>query len=530
MGRFLNKGNEKFERFSRSRYYVDKTELINRLLESDETEKFICNSRARRFGKSVTANMLVAYFSKGAASEALFKPLKCVKDRLFMENMNHYDTIFADIQAVFVEARRSKEDPNEYLDKCFVGELKAAYPEIVSDRDVLEKALGKIYQATGSQFVIIFDEWDYPIRELEPQHTERTDYVEFLRGLFKSSDASEYIRLAYLTGIMPIVRTKGQSAVNNFIEYTMTNPGDLAQSIGFVEAEVRALCERFSVDFEQMKEWYNGYDLNNTAIYNPLSVVRAISGRRFQQYWTVTGTYGDIDDLINENYDGLREDIIRMLSGNRVTINISDGRNDLQTFQSKNEVLTALIHLGYFAYDADTREIYVPNKEIQEVFYQYMENNRDDNLSRFMNLSEKVFNAVIEEDGECTARLIQSIHNDFISALEYNNENSLACTIMIALIAAFTHYHKPVREFPCGKGFADIVYLPLSDHLGNPVIVVELKWDRSAKAAISQIKEKQYPESLEQYWGEVLLVGINYDKKTKKHLCVIERHIKNGHA
>lgn len=155
-----------------------------------------------------------------------------------------------------------------------------------------------------------------------------------------------------------------------------------------------------------MKEWYNGYDLNNTAIYNPLSVVRAISGRRFQQYWTVTGTYGDIDDLINENYDGLREDIIRMLSGNRVTINISDGRNDLQTFQSKNEVLTALIHLGYFAYDADTREIYVPNKEIQEVFYQYMENNRDDNLSRFMNLSEKVFNAVIEEDGECTARLI----------------------------------------------------------------------------------------------------------------------------
>ena len=310
----------------------------------------------------------------------------------------------------------------------------------------------------------------------------------------------------------------------------MTNPGDLAQSIGFVEAEVRALCERFSVDFEQMKEWYNGYDLNNTAIYNPLSVVRAISGRRFQQYWTVTGTYGDIDDLINENYDGLREDIIRMLSGNRVTINISDGRNDLQTFQSKNEVLTALIHLGYFAYDADTREIYVPNKEIQEVFYQYMENNRDDNLSRFMNLSEKVFNAVIEEDGECTARLIQSIHNDFISALEYNNENSLACTIMIALIAAFTHYHKPVREFPCGKGFADIVYLPLSDHLGNPVIVVELKWDRSAKAAISQIKEKQYPESLEQYWGEVLLVGINYDKKTKKHLCVIERHIKNGYA
>ncbi len=346
----------------------------------------------------------------------------------------------------------------------------------------LAAALESIYNQTGERFVIIFDEWDYPIRELDESSPDRLAYTEMLRGLFKNNAAKSYVRLAYLTGIMPIVRIKGQSAVNNFMEYTMTNPMD----------------------------------------YNPLSVVRVISAKRFGQYWTVTGTYGDIDDLINKNFDGLRVDIIRMLSGNRIPVNVSNGKNDLQFFKSKSEVITALIHLGYFAYDADAREAYVPNKEIQEVFYQYMVNNESDNLSRFIKVSEKILNAVMERDAEETARQIQNVHNDFISGIEYNDENSLVCTITIALISAFRYYHKPIREFPCGRGFADIVYLPLQTQPNRPVLVVELKWNKSAQTAIAQIKKKQYPESLREYSGDILLVGIDYDKKTKEHYCVIE--------
>lgn len=522
MGRFLNKGNGKFAELVASKYFVDKTKLINKLLEKDRTEKFICNSRARRFGKSVTADMLVAYFSKGADSRELFAPLKCEKNKLFVESMNQYDTIFVDIQAQFVQAKIKNQKPNLYIGKLLVQELKIEYPELVSEDDTLADALANIYNDTENQFVIIFDEWDYPIRELDEDCQERTDYIEFLRGLFKNSDAKEYIRLAYLTGIMPVVRTKGQSAVNNFVEYTMTNPMDLAQDIGFTEGEVQFLCEKFGIDFDRMKEWYNGYNLNGIAMYNPLSVVRALSAKRFQQYWTTTGTYGDIDDLINKNFDGLREDLIKMLSGNRILINVSNGKNDLQSFKNKSEVITALIHLGYFAYNADTREAYVPNKEIQEVFYQYMEDNENDNLSRFMRVSEKILNAVMEGDSGQIAKLIQSVHNDFTSSIEYNDENSLSCTIMIALIAAFTYYHQPIREFPCGKGFADIVYLPLPNHPNRPVIVVELKWDKSVSAAISQIKERQYPKSLRGYAGNILLVGIIYDKKTKEHVCEIE--------
>lgn len=522
MGRFLNAGNEAFAEFSKTRYFVDKSELINKLLEKDITEKFVCNSRARRFGKSVTADMLAAYFSKGVDSRSLFEPLKCVKDNLFRESMNAYDTIFVDIQAQFKEAEFENEEPNTYISRNIVRELQEEYADIDLGKMSLMNALATIYSKTGNRFVVIFDEWDYPVRELDEMNPGRVRYVELLRGLFKNNDAKKYIRLAYLTGIMPVVRTKGQSAINNFKEYTMTNTRDLGRYIGFTEDEVQMLCAKSGVDFEQMKLWYNGYLLSGEAMYNPLSVLNAIEDNVFTQYWTTTGSYEDIDALISRNFDGLREDIIKMLSGNRVAIDVSGGKNDLRTFVNKDEVVTALIHLGYFAYDGKTQEAYVPNREIQAVFYKYMKNDRNDNLSRFMKASEEILNAVLDGDADKAARRIQSVHNDFVSGIEYNDENSLVCTITIALISAFQYYHKPIREFPCGKGFADIVYLPLPGHENRPVLVVELKWDKGAEAAIAQIKDRQYPESLRGYAGEILLVGIDYDRKTKEHLCVIE--------
>ena len=224
MGLYLNIGNQNFAEFSRTQYFVDKSQLINKLLKKDITEKFVCNSRARRFGKSVTADMLVAYFSKGADSRHLFAPLKCVKDALFLESMNAYDTIFVDIQAQFKEAEFENEEPNRYISREIVRELQTEYADIELGEMSVMNALSAIYDKKGSRFVIIFDEWDYPIREFGEEDSHRRAYTEMLRGLFKNNAAKSYIRLAYLTGIMPIVRTKGQSAVNNFMEYTMTNP------------------------------------------------------------------------------------------------------------------------------------------------------------------------------------------------------------------------------------------------------------------------------------------------------------------
>lgn len=523
MGLFLNMGNENFAEFVQTQYFVDKSALINELLKKDITEKFICNSRARRFGKSVTADMLVAYFSKGADSRELFAPLKCEKDALFVDSMNAYDTIFVDIQAQFKEAADTSVSPNPYIRGNLVRELRQAYPELVIGDMTLVSALSTIYDRTGNRFVLIFDEWDYPVRELAADNPDRVAYIELLRGLFKSNAAKSYVRLAYLTGIMPIVRTKGQSAVNNFREYTMTDPGALSRYIGFTEREVQMLCDKCGADYGQMKEWYNGYNLNGTAMYNPLSVVSALSTSKFRQYWTVTGTYGDIDDLINKDFDGLRESIIKMLSGNRILVDVDNGINDLQTFEDKEQVITALIHMGYCAYDEETQEAYIPNKEIQAVFYKSVKKSKNDGLSQFMRLSAEILNAVLARDGERAAKLIQDVHNNFVSGIEYNDENSLSCTVMIALIAAFSCYHRPIREFPTGKGFADIVYLPRANCPSHPVLVVELKWDKGADAAIAQIRRKQYPESLMDYSGNILMVGIDYDKKTKEHVCKIER-------
>ncbi|MDE7418069.1 MAG: ATP-binding protein [Lachnospiraceae bacterium] len=526
VGRFLNKGNQKFAEFSRTKYFIDKTEILNVLLEKDADEKFICCSRPRRFGKSVTADMITAYFSRGADSRSLFEPLKCTKNELFLKSMNQYDTIFVDIQAQFVAAASVVMEPNRYIQKNIVKELQEKYSELISDDLPLMAALAIINNETGNQFVIIFDEWDYPIRERSMDNKERLDYIEFLRGLFKSSDAKNYIRLAYLTGILPMVRMKGQSAVNNFHEYTMIRPKDLGDFIGFTEEEVAWLCEKYHIDFQKMKEWYNGYNINGRAIYNPLSVVRAIAEDDFGQFWTETGTYEDIGELINRNFNGLREAVIEMLSGNRIHVNVAGCQNDMHTFVDKDQVITILIHLGYFAYDKSEQEAYVPNKEIQEVFYKYMENQSGDNLSKFMELSESIAEAVLTMDEDAAARLIQEVHNDFVSSIEYNDENSLSCTITVALLAFFQYYHKPVREFPCGKGFADIVYLPLAKHPNRPVVVVELKWNKDARTAIKQIKERAYPESLKDYSGEILLVGITYNKKTKEHQCMIENYQK----
>jgi hypothetical protein len=224
VGRFLNRDNQKYAKFSTTKYFVDKTGMINKLLEKDDDEKFLCCSRPRRFGKSITAHMLVAYFSRGAESSSLFAPLKCVKDKAFLANLNQYDTIFMDIQAQFVKAKDQNANPNKMLQENVVKELREAYPELVNANDNLAEALSIVHAATGSEFVIIFDEWDYPIRELAGNSRERLDYIEFLRMMFKNAEAQDYVRLAYLTGILPMVRSKGQSAVNNFDEYTMTDP------------------------------------------------------------------------------------------------------------------------------------------------------------------------------------------------------------------------------------------------------------------------------------------------------------------
>lgn len=523
MGRFVNPDNTTFKAALNTKIYVDKTELIeftNSLIGT--TENFICNSRPRRFGKSYTANMLSAYYSKGCDSRELFCGLAVEKSSAYLEYLNKFDVIHFDLQWFF-----SKEHIDETVDlitNTIVDELKKIYEDVLSvDVRTIPDALSQINAVTGNRFVIIIDEWDMLIRDASKNKAIQEKYIDFLRRLFKGIEPEKYIALAYITGILPIKKYNTQSALNNFNEYTMLDQGHLASYIGFTESEVKILCDEYHKDFTEVKRWYDGYQLGEYHVYNPRAVVSLMTRGNFQSYWTQTGTYESILPLINMNFDGLRSDIIDMLSGDSVTVIPYFFQNDMVSFRDKDDVLTLLIHLGYLGYDQKRKQAFIPNEEIRFEFAMATKLNKWSELNIFEKESQKLLDALLDGDEAAVADMLEKIHNQYISIIQYNDENSLSSVLAIALLSSMDYYFKPIRELPTGRGFADFVYIPKPEYKADyPALVVELKWNKSASTALAQIKAKHYTESIKEYTGRLLLVGINYDKKTKEHTCCIE--------
>ena len=528
MGLFVNPDNRAFRDAVDGEIYVDKSgvlESTNRFLGTPQ--KFICNSRPRRFGKSMAANMLAAYYSKGCDSHELFAGLAIAKSADYEKYLNKFDVIHLDIQWCFKEAG-SAEKTVSFITQTVLGELRDIYGDIIPKHiDKVSGALAYISAATGNRFVVIIDEWDVLIRDEANNKAVQEEYIDFLRNLFKGVEPTKFIALAYLTGILPIKKYKTQSALNNFDEYTMLDSGFLAPYVGFTEAEVQALCEQYNKNFAEVKRWYDGYELDGYHVYNPRAVVSLMLRGTFQSYWTQTGTYESILPLINMDFDGLRSAIIDMLSGDAVEVIPYFFQNDMVSFRDKDDVLTLLIHLGYLGYNQKRRQAFIPNEEIRFEFAMATKLNRWSELISFQKESRALLEAVLDDDTEAVSEMLEKIHNQYASVIEYNDENSLSSVLTIAFLGTMDYYFKPVRELPTGRGFADFVYIPKPEYREDyPALVVELKWNKSAATALQQIKEKYYAESLEDYVGEILLVGINYDKKTKKHSCSIEKIVK----
>ena len=367
MGRFVNPDNSIFQEAVNSEIYVDKSGLIsytNKVLCT--TQKFICNSRPRRFGKSMTADMLTAYYSKGANSGELFSLLEISSSSDFEKHLNKYDVIHFDVQW-FLGIARNPDCVVARIEKEVINELIEYYPGILQEStDSLSYALSKINNKTGNKFVIIIDEWDVLIRDDANNQKVQDEYISFLRGLFKGTEPSKYIALAYLTGILPIKRERTQSALNNFNEYTILDAGPFAKYVGFTEDEVKALSQKYNVSFEEVRRWYDGYLIDDYHIYNPRAVVCVMLNGKFRSYWSGTSSYSAIVPLINMNYAGLKEAILETISGGNVPVDTSDFQNDVVSFTSKDDVLTYLIHLGYLAYKEKEKTAFIPNEEIRE--------------------------------------------------------------------------------------------------------------------------------------------------------------------
>lgn len=530
MGVYLNPGKGSFKMSINSPIFVDKScliEVTNCYIQT--AQRFICVSRPRRFGKSMVADMLAAYYGKETDSSDLFCGLKISKASSYTTHLNQYDVIKINMQE-FLSATHSVLEMLDRMSRFLIYDLTEHFTGIrYRDEGDLVQVMRDIFAKTGHSFVILIDEWDCLFREYQQDKEAQKQYLDFLRAWLKDQ---EYIALAYMTGILPIKKYGSHSALNMFTEYSMTNPREMAEFFGFTEEEVKELCKEYNRSFEETQSWYDGYELVTMAgaepktysMYSPKSVVEAMLSGMFDNYWNQTETYEALKVYIQMNFDGLKDAVVRMLSGDRVEINIGTFSNDMTTFQGRDDVLTLLVHLGYLTYHWLDKAVSIPNREVAQEYVNAISTMDWTEVTRAIDASKKLLESLWGMDADAVAKGVEEAHNEF-SILQYNDENSLSCTIWLAFYFA-REYYTIVRELPTGKGFADICLIPRKRYADKPAVVIELKWDKSAEGAIRQIKEKNYINALKEYKGNLLLAGINYDKDSKKHSCVIERCVK----
>lgn len=515
MGIYLNPGNEEFKNTINKMIYVDKSLLIEKIgTYSKAINQYICISRPRRFGKSTDANMLVAYYSKGCNSHNLFDHLKISNTKNYEKDLNQHNVIHLNMQD-FLSMTNSIEDMLILLSEEVIFELTQKYP-VTTSRNILSLVLSRIFSQYNESFIFIIDEWDCVFRDFKQDKEAQEKYLDFLRNLLKDKS---YVKMCYMTGILPIKKYGTHSALNMFDEISMIEPRSYSEFMGFTEEEVKALCEEYNVDFTMMQYWYNGYHLKeNISIYSPRSVTASIADHNFLNYWSQTETFEALKEYIDLNFDGLKENITAMMAGMKVDIDISSFQNDMTTFHSKDDVMTLLIHLGYLGYDSINQKVYIPNNEVNGTFITSVKNSNWNIVSTMLKNSKNLLEATWNLDAKKVAEYIQEAHYE-TSILQYNDENALSYTISLAYIAA-KEFYTIVRELPTGKGYADIAFIPKMD---KPAMLIELKYNHDVETGIDQIKKKNYPKGLEHYQNNLLLISISYDKTTKEHSCMIEK-------
>lgn len=523
MGRYINPGNSGFSEIVESNY-VDKTllvELINKTINT--TNKLTCISRPRRFGKSFAAKMLAAYYDCGCDSHTLFDDKKIAKTERYEKNINKYNVVYIEVTSFISETLRnggSLSDVPRAIVETLSRDIDASFGSHLEGNEFKEKMISAVSES-GRKFVFIIDEWDAVIREGKNDEKAQKLYLELLREWFKNGNFTpRVVAAAYMTGILPIKKDGSQSALSDFKEYTMLDPLIYAEFVGFTEKEVENLCSREGVDFSLMKYWYNGYSFPEVgAVYNPNSVMSAVKDKRFKSYWVQTSASEGLFDYINRDYMGLQKTIAELIGGIDVKVNTYSFANDLTSFRDKDDVLTLLIHLGYLSYNPETETVRIPNEEIKREFQKSIRFVNNKETQRRLKASDKLFQDTISMNEKEVAEAIERVHREETSPLHYNREESLRSVIKLAYYTYRDHYLR-FEELPSGLGYADIVYIPLPDSL-YPVLVIELKWNKSALGAIDQILDRKYPTFLSSYNGDILLVGINYDKDDKKHTAKI---------
>ncbi len=528
MSKYINNGNELFKEI-RNDYYVDKSGLIKEVNKTiGKNNRLTCVSRPRRFGKTFSAQMLMAYYSKGVDSSFLFDDLEIAGSNDYKTHLNKYNVLSVDVAAFSSEAPSLTELP-QFISSKIIKEISKTYPEMDSGISLIEALDYYIEKdSDGSKFIAVIDEWDMPIRDAASTPESQKAYLEFLRMLFKNINYTKKVfAAAYMTGILPVKKDGSQSPLSEFWEYSIMNPNGFAPYIGFVEDDVEKICKEYGMGIEGMREWYDGYRVYSgnevISLYNPNSVMHAALLHKYGSYWRESSVADSLKDYINYDFDGLSVASERLLAGFDVCVDVSGFQNDFVTFKSADDVLTLLIHLGYVNYDYDRKTIRIPNNEIREEFAEMIHSVKHSDTIKRIKESERLLDDIVAMDCDAVAKAIQKVHMEESSKKYYNNEQALRAVIKLALFIYKDHYIK-MEELDSGLGYADIVYLP-KKYDEYPALVVELKCNDTIETGISQIKSRKYPDVIKDYGAEILLVSVSYDKDdvAKTHKCLIER-------
>lgn len=521
----LNAGNSTFKRGLKADY-VDKSMFIAYVNSFVDSEEFcLCVSRGRRFGKSLTAKMLNAYYSKGADSKSIFDNLEISKDPSYLENLNKYDVMYFDMQAY-----GKKDEDGSYflnnLNQAVIESLKKSYPSELKDQDFscMEDAISFAYEVLDSKFIVIIDEWDFVFRNYPNNQKLQEDYIDLLSSLFKETQMSDCFSLVYMTGILPIKRYSDQSKLNNFFELSMLYTAGMGKYFGFTPSEVQALCQKHNIDFEKTKYWYDGYRLDGEDIYNPQAIKYLIKNHGiFQDFWTKTASMDAVYDCIGRNFDGVKESIIDLVAGNSLTnVNFNNPHLDPNNFCKRDDVLIYMIYLCYLAYDKQTHSVYVPNNEVRENLRESLDELKWPLYEETLKISDELLQATLDKDCDKVASIIASIHNKYSSFIDYATESSIKHATLLGYLSALKTYDEPKLEAKGGLGYADVVFTPNpAKGIGKPALIIEFKKDKSAEVALKQIIDKGYIDAVKGTSKKALLIGVSFDSKTKEHSCVI---------
>lgn len=534
MGIYLNSlaAYTLYKNESKKTYFVDKTSILEELFPLvEEGNHYICITRPRRFGKTVTANLIASFFSKGCDASDVFDRLKVSGNQEYRRKMNQYNVIHISLNEV-PKRCVTYEQYIQRIEARLIKDLKQAYPDAdVNEEDAVWDVLMDVYAADKSaRFIFVLDEWDYIFHRDFVSREDKEAYIEFLSSLLKDKP---YVVLAYMTGILPITKYSSGSALNMFLEYTMAEKEKYSQYLGFDDREVDELYARYlavtsmpAIEREGLRVWYDGYHtLTGKRLYNPRSVVSALSDNQLGSYWTNAGPYDEIFYYIEKNVDAVRDDLARMAAGEGVKAKIQEYAATSMNLQTKDEILSAMVVYGFLSYEDG--KVRIPNKELMDKFADVLL--KEPSLGyvhRLARESERMLEATLGGDSNKVAEILEFAHNTEIPLLNYNNETDLTALVNLLYLSARDSYHVE-REDKAGIGYVDFIFYPKVKN--EPGIILELKVDSTPEEAIHQIRERGYMLNFKrriggrpEYTGKVLGVGIAYDRKSKKHSCKIE--------